>query len=136
MIAILLCYIGCTVEADDKVISYRIENTTNHRVELIFYKVSEDGQRTEVAQGNSDGPGTVFESTVLSSPGDLPPLPQTQNSDIAEFIFDNERIEVHSQTEPDRTIYSLSYENQSDNQVYIINEANFENATSCDGPCN
>ena len=137
-IAILSVALSCTDKGVQQTLTYRIENTTDRQVSLLFYNFDAEGNRILSYSEEIDGPGAVIERDLdvgISAP-ENPTL--AFRALLVDVIFDNKRIEEHYNLEPSgRSIVDQgAYVNQNDALTYSINLENFENAVPCNGPCN
>ena len=135
-ISALALIIQCgPTEAGPSVVTFRIANTTDHRVSLLFYNVGTSGQRTLASRTESDGKGVLWERKYTSHDRHLPNI--VFDVDLIVVVFNGARAEEHTIYGPTHTMFdrTLNFSGGGNNLVYNITERNFDNATPCDGPC-
>ena len=88
---------------------------------------------------SSEGEGLVVERSADFFAGEKTTGPRNAYmlADSIAVIFNNERVEGHNTSVPDRSLL-LNYESEKGQNVFVytITQENFDNAIPCDGPCN
>ena len=126
--------VTCTDEKMSNI--YRIENATTNEVTLRFYSSS---QQLLFENQSVEGESLIVERSADFFPGEITSGPNDafMLADSIAVIFNNERVEGHNTSVPDRSLL-LNYESEKGQNVFVytITQENFDNAIPCDGPCN